>query len=210
MSNEDRKKLERLISENIKGTVSRNDLIDWFLKIQSDYKLSANITVKELLTAAENKKVKVVNTPYKLNGTIKLPEKRKKITKDIIMDLYIKKDLTRLAVARELNISFDMLKGLLRKYDIKKSNEYRISEEELREMYENYELSVKEIAEIKGLSIAVVYNCLKLYDIKACGQRKKDVAKDIISLRKEGKTVTEILKTLSISRKTYYKRLKEV
>ena len=52
--------LEKAIKKEIKGSIERNDLIDWFLKKQdAGIKLNYNITIKDLITTAEEQGIEV-------------------------------------------------------------------------------------------------------------------------------------------------------
>lgn len=225
----DKNKLAELIKNNIHGVIYRSDLIDWFLRVQETYKLSQGIIIKDLLKAAKEQGIVVIRdynmysliknnyvSKCKVTETKAKNKIKKQITKEDIIELYVNEGLTQQEIAAKFHIALLTLREKMLQYGIK-PNRYRstpkLSRKELEELYVEKKMTLEEISKIKRTTASTISNYLKLYGIKARkngGLNKKDVGEEVKSLRKEGKTVLEIMDKLHISRRTYYRKIDEV
>lgn len=128
-------RLEKIIKKEIKGSIERNDLIDWFVAKQNKgVKLNNNLTVKDLITAAEglgievtreknklvfmdSKSISYMNKPKTMayKGKVSIPAK----ALDHITRLY-KEHTPVTKIARLYNVSSTTVREFIKKHSITK------------------------------------------------------------------------------------------
>jgi hypothetical protein len=181
----DIKILEKLMKENIKGGITKKALKEWFLNVQnkSSRGFCMYLDSNRLYKIAENLGIRVVNKERELKGIhsiekaegikVELTKTNFKFTREQFEQLYLIERLSQKQIAKELRVSNNTVKnaavywGLGKRKYKKASNEIKITENLLKELYINQHLSQRKVANALETTQVNVGKKLKEYGIKS-------------------------------------------